>query len=444
MNSVKPAAAEIRPRHQSRAPAYSLYVLGILTLVYITNFIDRIVLGILVVPIKAELHLSDSELGLLGGTAFALFYTALGIPIGWWADRGNRVRIMTAAVLCWSLFTALTGFAHSFTTLFLARLGVGVGEAGGVAPAYALIADYFRPGHRARALGFYSLGIPVGSALGYLLGGYLTTAFTWRAAFAALGGMGVCLAPVFWLTVREPVRGQQEQVRGLSAAPSLGAVARALGAKPSFWLLAFGAGCGSIMGYGLLFWLPSFFMRSQGMSLPAVSHLLGALLLFGGIPGVLLGSYLADRLGIANARIYATVPALAFLCILPCYALGTALPMGPLAFVLFLIASALQLVWLGPVITAIQQLVVPQMRSLASAIFLFINNLLGLGLGALIIGFASDQLAKRYGLESLRYAILGGTGLYVGAAALFLAAARRLPRDFETQAVQQAEIQLRN
>ncbi|HLJ39826.1 MAG TPA: MFS transporter [Steroidobacteraceae bacterium] len=425
-----PAAAQ-RPPVAAIGTAYSFYVLGLLTLVYITNFIDRIVLGILVGPIKAELHLSDSQLGLIGGTAFALFYTALGIPIGWWADRASRVRIMTAALLCWSLLTALTGFAHSFLTLFLARLGVGVGEAGGVAPAYALIADYFRPGWRARVLGFFSLGIPIGSALGYLLGGYLTTAFTWRTAFMWLGTVGVVLAPLFLWTVREPERGRFDAAATPRQAPSLPEVWRVLAAKPAFWLLSLAAGCGSLMGYGLLFWLPSFFIRSDGMSLLQVSRLLGALLLCGGVPGILLGSYIADRIGARDRRAYALVPALAFLCILPCYALGTALPMGPAAFVCFLVPAALQLVWLGPVIMAIQQLVAPTMRSLASAIFLFINNLLGLGLGALIIGFASDRLAGMFGSESLRYAILGGTVFYVLAAALFLAAARRLHRDFE-------------
>ncbi len=410
---------------------YALYVLGFLTLVYVTNFIDRIVLGILVAPIKAELHLSDSQLGLLGGTAFALFYTALGIPIGWYADRTNRVRIMTAALVCWSLFTALTGFAHSFLILFLARLGVGIGEAGGVAPAYALITDYFRPAARARVLGFYSLGIPIGSACGYLLGGYLTTAFTWRVAFVWLGGVGVLLAPIFLATIREPGRGTYDDSPRAGPAPALSGVWRLLAAKPAFWLLSLGAGCGSIMGYGLLFWLPSFFMRSDGLSVLAVSRLLGALLIFGGIPGILLGSYMADRVGRRDRRAYAVVPALAFLCILPCYAIGTMLPMGPAAFLFFLVPAALQLVWLGPVIMAIQQLVPPTMRSVASAIFLFINNLLGLGLGALIIGLASDQLAARFGSASLRYAILGGTVFYVLAAGFFLAAASRLDRDFE-------------
>ena len=431
-----PPRAPVSPGGISRAraaagSAYSFYVLIVLTLVYITNFIDRIVLGILVGPIKSELHLSDGQLGLIGGTAFALFYTALGIPVGWWADRASRVRIMTVALVCWSVFTALTGSAHGFLILFLARLGVGVGEAGGVAPAYSLIADYFRPGWRARVLGLFSLGIPIGSALGYLLGGYLSTAFTWRAVFLWLGGAGLLLAPLFLLTVREPERGRLDAAAAARSAPPLREVWLTLAAKPSFWLLSLGAGCGSLMGYGLLFWLPSFFMRSDGMSVLEVSRLLGALLLCGGVPGILLGSYLADRVGMRDRRAYALVPALAFLCILPCYALGTALPMGPAAFACFLVPAALQLVWLGPVITAIQQLVPPTMRSLASAVFLFINNLLGLGLGALIIGVASDQLAARFGSASLRYAILGGTVFYVLAAGLFLAAARRLRRDFE-------------
>jgi len=426
-----PTAVAAQAPASPRRDRYALYVLGFLTLVYITNFIDRIVLGILVGPIKAELHLSDGQLGLLGGTAFALFYTALGIPVGWWADRGNRVRIMTVALLCWSAFTALTGFAGSFLVLFLARLGVGIGEAGGVAPAYALIADYFRPGSRARVLGFYSLGIPIGSALGYLLGGYLTTAFTWRTAFMLLGGIGVLLAPVFLLTIREPERGACDGAAAVRTAPPFSEVWRLLASKPAFWLLSLGAGCGSIMGYGLLFWLPSFFIRSDGMSVLSVSRLLGALLIFGGIPGILLGSYIADRAGARDRRAYAVVPALAFVCILPCYAIGTTLPMGPAAFVFFLLPAALQLVWLGPVIMAIQQLVPPTMRSLASAIFLFINNLLGLGLGALLLGLASDRLAARFGSESLRYAILGGTVFYLLAAALLFGAAARIRRDFE-------------
>jgi MFS family permease len=412
-------------------PLYSLYVVGVLLIVYTFNFVDRVVLGILVAPIKSELHLTDTELGLIGGTAFALFYTSLGVPVGWLADRLNRVWIMTAALALWSGFTAVCGLAQGFPELFLARLGVGVGEAGGVAPAYALLADYFPPRARARALGFYSLGIPLGSALGLLLGGYIATRFNWRTAFFTLGIAGVILAPLLLTTIREPERGIYDGQTPPASHPSLADVVRKLAAKGGFWLLSLGAACGSIMGYGLLFWLPSFFQRSYGMTLLEASRLLGVLLLVGGIAGLTLGGYLADRYGQRSPAAYALIPGLAFAAVLPCYVLGMSLPMGPLAFLCYLLPAALQLAWLGPIVTAIQHLVPVSMRALASALFLFINNLLGLGLGSLLLGFASDRLAAHFGRESLRYAILGGTGLYVLAAVLLLLAARRLPREFE-------------
>ncbi len=410
--------------------AYGVYVLVVLLVVYTFNFIDRIVLGILVAPIKLELHLSDTQLGFLGGTAFALFYTALGIPIGWLADRRSRVLIMTTALACWSAFTACSGLASSFLQLFAARLGVGVGEAGSVAPAYSLIADYFRPAERARALGFYSLGIPVGSGLGLIFGGYIATAFNWRTAFIALGIAGLLLAPLLAVTVREPERGGHDARRvGLDAA-AFREVARRLARSGSFWLLSAGAACGSIMGYGLLFWLPSFFIRSYGLSLTQVSRFLGGVILIGGIAGVALGSVLADRVGGRTRAAYAVIPAVAFLMILPCYAIGMLLPPRLESFLFFLLPTALQLAWLGPIITAVQHLAPANMRTTASAMFLFINNLVGLGLGSLLIGAASDALAARYGAASLRYAILGGTGFYLLAALLFALAARRLARDW--------------
>ena len=410
--------------------AYQAYVLLVLLVVYTFNFIDRIVLGILVAPIKLELHLTDTQLGFLGGSAFALFYTALGIPIGWLADRTNRVWIMTAALGCWSAFTGCSGLAHSFVMLFVARLGVGVGEAGGVAPAYSLIADYFRPAERARALGLYSFGIPIGSALGVMFGGYIAVMFNWRTAFYALGLAGLLLVPLLIGTVKEPVRGRFDLATNTSDAADFREVWGRLQGNPSFWLLSVGAACGSIMGYGLLFWLPSFFIRTYAMSLLDVSRYLGGVLLVGGISGIALGSYLADRYGSRGRAAYAVIPAVAFLLILPCYVLAIALPPRPLTFAFFILPAALQVAWLGPVITAIQHLVPPSMRSMASATFLFVNNLLGLGLGSLLIGLASDALAARFGNASLRYAILGGSGFYVLAALFFIMAARRLTRDW--------------
>src|SRR5580693_7263911 len=186
--------------------AYRSYVLVVLVIVYTFNFIDRQIVGILAIPIKTELHLSDSQLGLMGGLAFALFYTFLGIPIARLADRVSRTGIMTAALALWSLMTAVCGLTHSFAQLFLARLGVGVGEAGGVAPAYSLICDYFPSRQRARALSVYSFGIPIGAALGIVLGGFITSLVSWRVAFFIVGVAGLLITPLLKYTVREPKR----------------------------------------------------------------------------------------------------------------------------------------------------------------------------------------------------------------------------------------------
>src|SRR5580700_581044 len=200
------AAPFTRPAQASQA--YRAYVLAMLVLVYTFNFIDRQIVAILAVPIKAELHLSDSQLGLMGGLAFALLYTTLGIPIARLADRGSRTWIMTGALALWSAMSAACGLAHSFVQLFLARLGVGIGEAGGVAPAYSLICDFFPQNQRARALGVYSFGIPVGGALGVVVGGVIASRVSWRMAFFVVGAAGLLIAPLFRLTVREPVRGR--------------------------------------------------------------------------------------------------------------------------------------------------------------------------------------------------------------------------------------------
>lgn len=412
--------------------SYARFALGMLLLVYIFNFIDRIVLGILAPPIKADLHLSDTQLGLLGGTAFALFYTALGVPIGWLADRINRVWIMTVSLALWSAFSAGSGLAHSFVQLFIARLGVGVGEAGGVAPAYSLISDYYPPSRRARALAIYSFGIPIGSAVGLMLGGIIASRVNWRVAFFVVGALGLVLAPVFRYAVREPVRGALDTPGQARKTPALREVAALLARKVSFWSLSFGAATSSIMGYGTFFWLPSFFVRSYHYSLMQVSLYFGGLLLFGGIGGIWLGGWLADRLGARNRAAYALVPAGAFLLCVPLYALGVLVHPSAWSFLIFLVPTALALAWLGPTICAIQHLVPPDMRAVASALFLFINNLLGLGLGTVLIGGLSDHFAARYGAESLRYAILSGTGFYLISAALFVLAASRLAREWQS------------
>ncbi len=403
-----------------------------LIVVYTFNFIDRQIVGILAGPIKAELGLSDTQLGLMGGLAFALFYTALGVPIGLLADRKSRVWIMTAALALWSGFTALCGVAQNFWQLFLARMGVGVGEAGGVAPAYSLIADYFPPAERARALAVYSFGIPLGSAAGIFLGGWIASTVDWRTAFIVVGLAGVALAPLFRLAVRDPVRGRFDPPRAQATAPPFAEVMRTLAAKPSFWLLSFGAGSCSILGYGLIFWLPSFFARTYGLELLQVSQFYGSIILVGGVIGIWGGGWLGDRLGGADRGAYARIPAVAFLIAAPCYAVGVMSNALPLTYAMFLIPQALGLMWLGPVLSAVQHIAPASMRTTASASFLFINNLIGIGVGTVLIGWISEQLAPSFGDQSLRYSILIGLSFYLLSAALFFLASRRLDRDWES------------
>ncbi len=410
---------------------YRAYVMFILVVVYTFNFIDRQIIGILAVPIKADLALSDTQLGLMGGLAFALFYTALGIPIAMLADRSNRTWIMAIALTVWSAMTAVCGLAQNFWQLFLARLGVGVGEAGGVAPAYSLISDYFPPQQRARALSIYSFGIPIGSSIGIVFGGIIASKIDWRYAFFAVGIGGIIIAPIFKLTVAEPERGQFDPNHTKASPPALGVIIRKLSQKPSFWIMSIGAACSSMMGYGLFFWLPSFFVRSYGISLIDASLFYGAILLVGGLAGIWLGGSLADRFGARRRGAYVIIPALAFIATVPFYVVAILSPNLTTTFFAMLIPTALGLVWLGPVLSAIQHVVPPNMRATASAIFLFINNLIGIGVGTVAIGILSDSLQAQYGDDSLRYAILAGTSFYVLAAMLFFLSAKYLENDWE-------------
>jgi MFS family permease len=401
-------------------------VLTFLLLAYILNFLDRQLLSILAAPIKADLQLSDTEFGAIAGLAFALLYSVAGVPLSYLADRTSRSRVIAASLGVWSAFTALCGTAGGYWSLFLYRLGVGVGEAGGVAPSYALIADYFPPEKRGKALGIYSLGVPIGLGSGLLVGAYIATYIDWRAAFLIMGVVGVILVPVFLWVVKDPPRARpapQDRVR-------LGAVFRVVARKPSFWLLAFSASLSSLVGYGLATWIPSVLIRSYGLSLIGAGQFMGSLLLIGGVLGVLAGGMLADRLGHGNKRWYALLPAVAWLVTLPCYLFGLFTDSLWVAWVPLMIGNALNILWLGPVSTAVQNLVERPMRATASAMFLLINNLIGLGIGPLLIGAVSDALRQTYGPESLRYAAMGALVFYLLAALLALLAARWLVRDW--------------
>ncbi len=408
---------------------YSALVLGMLLLVYTFNFLDRQILGILVQPIKAELHLSDTQLGLLGGTAFAILYSTLAIPLALIADRTSRSWVITISLTVWSLFTALCGLATSFGQMFLFRLGVGVGEAGGVAPSYALIADYFPPERRARALGIYSMGIPIGLAMGTLLGAFIATYVDWRAAFITVGVAGIVIAPIFRLIVKEPVRA----VAPVGRAP-VSAVFAILARKPSFWLMAFAASMSSLAGYGLAFWVPSLMIRSYGFDLQGAALYFASLLLVGGASGVFLGGVLADRLG-GDRGNYAKLPAIAWLITGPLFIAGFLSPSPWVAWFFFIIPNALNILWLGPLTTAVQHLVPAHMRATASASFLLINNLIGLGIGSVAIGALSEALTARFGTEALRYSAVAVACFYVLATILAFLAVKPLRRDWVDEPV---------
>lgn len=403
-------------------------VLLVLLLAYIFNFVDRQIIGILAVPIQQEFGLEDDTLGLLG-VVFGIFYATIALPIAWLADRKNRVTIIAVSIGLWSLFTAACGMAQNFTQLVLARMGVAFGEAGGIAPSYSLIADFYPKSRRARALAFFSLGIPIGSALGIFFGGWLTTHLSWQAAFLIVGLAGLPTALLVWTLIREPVRGGHDDMPN-EAAPPAAQTARVLAANPSFWLLSFGAAAGSILGYGLIFWLPSFFKRSFGLTPDVVGWYYGSIVLVGGVAGTWLGGWLGDRLGPGRPAVYALIPACCFLVTAPAFALGLFAPNLWVAWILFTLGQMTALAWLGPVILAVQHIVQPAIRATASASFLFINNLIGIAFGIYFLGWLSKQMKAEHGDDSLQYSILYGLGFYLVSAAIYFVAAKRLKRDW--------------
>jgi predicted MFS family arabinose efflux permease len=307
-----------------------------------------------------------------------------------------------------------------YWTLFLCRLGVGVGEAGGVAPSYALIADYFPPEKRARALAIFSLGVPIGLGAGSFIGARLAALFGWRETFAILGIAGLLLAPFLRFVVRDP--------RGTSSSSQvpLPTVFPMLARKPAFWLLAFAASASSLCGYGLALWTPKVMMLSFGLDLVATGNFLASLWLIGGCAGVFAGGWLADRLGSADRGWYAKLPAIAWILSIPAWGFGLFASNLWIAWPLLLVGSGINILWLGPIITAVQHLVPRPMRATASASFLLINNLIGLGVGPWLIGRLSDGLNADYGANALRDAAVLCLGFYLLAAILALFSIRSL------------------
>ncbi len=381
------------------------YALGLLTLGYCFNFIDRQLLSILQEAIKVDLDLSDSQLGLLTGFAFAMFYVSAGIPIARWADKGNRRNIVSLAIGIWSLMTAVSGLAQNYLQLFLARIGVGVGEAGGSPPSHSIISDIFPAEKRATAISIYSTGVNIGILFGFLLGGWLNEFFGWRIAFAVVGLPGLLIALVIRYSIKEPIRGLSDGKQVTEVAP-LGDVLKLLFSRSSFRHIALGAGLNAFAAYGTVNWQGSFFIRLHGMSTGELGTWLALSSGFLGAVGILGGGMLADKLAPRDKRWYVWIPAIVGFIGVPFFITVFLIESTYAALILSCIPGTLINVYLGNSIATSHALVGARMRAMASAILFFILNLIGLGLGPLFIGLLSDYLAPTMGVESLRYAMV--------------------------------------
>ncbi len=388
-------------------PAYRSYALSLFLLVYIINFVDRQIFGILIEPIRLEIDLSDTQLGLLGGIAFAIFYTFAGIPIARWADVGVRKNIVALALVIWSVMTMFTSTAKGFGTLLIARVGVGIGEAGCSPPIHSLISDMYPEEERATALSTYALGIPIGAAIGTLVGGWIGEYFGWRMAFMVVGLPGIIVAIVVFFTVREPPRGHSEpdHVQVQKDLVPLADTLRFLWSLRAFRHLSFAGALHAFVGYGVGLFIPAFFMRVHGFGLAETSTYL-FLIGLTGIIGTYLGGYLGDRMGKKDKRWYMGIPGIATIISVPFAVLFYTTGDPMLAIVLAIPGAILGPMYLGPTFAMTQTLVPPAMRSTASAILLFVLNLIGLGLGPVFAGFLSDTLRPGYGEESIRYSLL--------------------------------------
>jgi predicted MFS family arabinose efflux permease len=385
---------------------YRNYVLAVLCIVYIFNFIDRQVLSVFIDPIKAEFEVSDTAMGLLVGFAFALFYTFAGIPIARWADRGVRRSIIALGLAIWSGMTVASGLAQSFVQLALARVGVGVGEAAGTPPAHSLLSDYFPPEKRATALGIYAAGVYLGSAIAYLGGGYLAANFDWRVAFYALGAPGLLFALVVRFTVREPPRGFSEQGRGSVATTTFGETLRHLLGSRSWVYLMVAASLLSILGYGVLMWGYPFFGRVHGMAPFDIGVRMAVVVGIGGSIGTYGGGMLLDRLGSRDAGAYLRLPALLTLVAVPFGVAFLLVGQTESSFLLFFPFYVLANVYVPALHAVNQNLAKLRMRATAAAIMLFIINIIGAGAGPLLVGVLNDLYAPHYGNEAIRYSLL--------------------------------------
>jgi predicted MFS family arabinose efflux permease len=422
---MKPASTPVSS-FDGVSPRYRAYVLALLTVVFIVNFIDRQVLSVLIEPIKRELHLTDTQLGLLSGLAFALFYVTFAVPIARLADRKSRRNLITICMIIWSSMTALSGAALNFVQLLLTRVGVAIGEAGCVAPSHSILSDYFRPEARPLALSIYSAGASVGIFLGLLGGGYLAESMGWRQALVVVGLPGILVALIVLFTLREPTRGMSLPSRSVTAAPASSHFwtdLRSLMGRRTLLLIALAGGFQSMVTYGVANWLPAFFVRVHGMSM---SHTGASLAVINGLlagAGAIIGGALSSKLARADRRWLLWVPAFATVFATPLYALAVLSPSVPASLTFLAPAGFLSLVYVGPALAATHGIAGVSLRATGVALTLFVSNLLGIGGGALLVGIVSDAFAASEPAVSLRYGLLAVLVANIPAAMGYLMAA---------------------
>ena len=432
------------------------WVLLLMTLTYTSSFMDRTVLSILQNPIKQELQLSDTELGVLGGFAFALFYSTLGVPVARLAERVDRRWLIAGSLAIWSIATAASGLARGFASLFALRVAVGVGEAGASPPAHSLITDYFPPHRRGTAFSIYSLGVSAGVLIGAIAGGYIAQTYGWRMTFAIFGIPGVLLAILIPLTIREPRRGRLDAPRADGdRLPGFGEVLQRFAQKKALFHIVAGASIAAFGSYSIIAFSTPFFIRAHGSSLSEAGLLLGLTSGLSAGIGIFFSGFVTDRVSGRDARWAVWIPAAGLLAAVPLYIAGFHLTDKPAAIAVLLVAPALQYLYLGPTMGLMHNLVTPRMRATATALLYLTVNLFGMGLGPPVTGFLSDKLtaaaltgdlAERCGASAslssdamcqlaaatgVRWALAFSALAFAWAAVHYLIAARTLRKDLQ-------------
>ena len=399
---------------------YRYYVLVMLTVVSMINIMDRLILSILLEDIKAEFTFTDTQLGVLAGLAFALFYALMSIPIARWADISNRKNILAAALIIWSGMTALCGAATGFVSLFLARLGVGIGEAGGSPPSYSIIADYFKPSERARAMGVYVTGSVLGTGGGLIVGGLLGEWLGWRMTFLVLGIPGILLGVILYFTVKEPPRGRYDSGNeDTKQATDIQRTLKSLASNKVYVRVGLSYAMLTMVGYAMALWLAPIMLRNFEVSLGMVGLYLGGTYILGGIPGPLIGGYLTDYMVKRDARWCAWIPAIFILCSVGTFwfSLSADSLSGFLGF--FALAYALFMIPQGASRSMLQSSLGSGERALGRPFTLLVTTTVGLAIGPLLVGLLSDALAATYGVKALNYSLMATCGTAALIAALF-------------------------